>query len=183
MERRKTGIDLYKALVKQLMDANYIADQNQVVPCTDEDIVELERRFRVSLPSEYKSFLKVMGREAGDFLNDGGWRYPLNWIVRGVTCLLEDNQSSFRLSATEFAFLHRDNFFLYFDTVSGDDPPVRIFMDGEKQPRDFFPSFSKWLTVVVEGEVAISNESNRLRQLRLERAQTEPEGLKESELE
>lgn len=151
-------------LAKILVDAGFTASK-PIIGCTDSDIEELEQRYNVKLPAAYTKFLKVMGRQAGNFLDDGSWLYPLRNARQDALDHIAAEDSDYILPSTEFVFITRDNFFLSFDTKSGDDPPVRIFEDGDQEPRQFFDSFSAWLTTCVEHDARnrIKNEQARNR--------------------
>jgi len=162
-------IDEMKKLAQDLVDAGF-AKSHPLSPCSEQDITELEQRFAVVLPESYRNFLRVMGRNGGDFLNDGIWEYPLEMVPEGANSLLTENEATFQLLPADFVYLCRDNFFLFFDTNAGDDPAVYIFKDGAREPQRFFESFSEWLTVCIRGEIAIRVESLQLEQKRLDRS-------------
>lgn len=152
-------------LAKILVEAGFTASE-PITGCSDSDIEELEQRYNVKLPSAYTEFLRVMGRKAGNFLTDGSWLYPLEYARQEALAHIEAEESDFILPSTEFVFLTRDNFFLSFDTTCGDDPPVRIFEDGSREPRHFFDSFSSWLTTCVENDAKNRIKYDQARQAR-----------------
>ena len=47
---------------------NLIFNDNPLSPCSDLEIIQLERQLGIKLPSTYKDFLKMMGHGAGKFL-------------------------------------------------------------------------------------------------------------------
>lgn len=158
-----------QSIAKQIVEAGFTVSR-PMIPCTEDDVLELEHRFDVKLPMAYKNFLLLMGRQAGDFLNDASWRYPLKSTLPGALSLLADNASTFELPPKAFVFLYRDNFFLFFDTEAGEDPPVSIFTDGSKEPELFFTSFSEWLRLCVKGELAIREECAELEKESIDRS-------------
>lgn len=132
-----------------------LADTNQIVGCSAAEISELEQRFSVALPAAYRQFLQVMGKQAGDFLVDASWLYPLRSARQDAEeMLLSDQQKkgepTFEISASEFVFLCSDSFFLFFHTASGGDPAVFIYEEGAMQPKKFYSSFSEWLVTCAE---------------------------------
>lgn len=155
-----------EALAQMLIDEGFTAAA-PIEGCTEADIVNLEKHFKIVLPQVYKNFLRVMGRQAGDFLSDGTWHYDdLEWVRdranERVTDDTEDN--SFKFAKSDFVFLSRlGDFFLYFNTEDGVDPAVFILEDGKNQPRRFFDSFSEWLTVCVTSDVLNRRKNKQLR--------------------
>ncbi|MBS1956805.1 MAG: glycerate kinase [Cyanobacteria bacterium SZAS-4] len=157
-----------QALLDDLIANGYAAeDERPMMACSEEDISELEQRFQVKLPRTYKEFLSTMGRGCGDFLTDSSWMYPLELALNGAKSLISEFETTFELLPTDFVFLYRDNFTLWFDTTDGgDDPPVFIFIESDPKPEKFFNSFSNWLTCVIEGEIRNRQERTRLEQKR-----------------
>ena len=165
-------------LAQMLIEAGF-AKTGPFVGCSIEDLSELEKRFSVTLPRAYKEFMIVMGQESGNFLLDGSWHYPLEWNQSTAEGMLQENDSDFVLEKDTFVFMARDNFFIFFYTNAGDDPPVYIFEDGAKQPRKFFGSFSEWLTVCVTEDVRsrTKNELAKQERTRSDDGPTVPEKI------
>ncbi len=153
--------DQIKDFVKQLIDAGFTTG-GPMCQCSEDDIKETEKRFNVRLPAVYKNFLRLIGRNSGNFLQDGSWHYPFEFCLPGAMDLLEENESSFKMPDGAFVFIYRSNFFMYFQTGGSDDPPVYIFLDGKKEPELFFDSFTDWFKTVVEGEIANHREAAQL---------------------
>jgi len=105
-----------------------------------------------------------MGRQAGDFLLDATWTYPLQPAREDAESMLaSDSQRkgnlTFKLEKSMFVFLANDSFFLFFDLIPpADDPPVFIYEEGALLPRKFFESFSEWLTVCVTSDAEKNKE-------------------------
>lgn len=145
-------------LLQLLVSAGF-ADSEPFVGCTPDEILELEQTAGVSLPESYKHFLRVMGKHTGEFLEDGLLRVDEFDLIRERAAARLD-RLNISLPDHSFVFAARDNWIMYFDTTSDDDPPVFILEDGYKQPRFFYDTFSRWLTECVVGDVEIE-EANR----------------------
>lgn len=91
-------------LVEILVDAGF-AKSAPFSGCSDSDVEELEQRYKVKLPAAYIRFLKVMGRQAGNFLTDGIWLYPLQDTRQEALEFIAAENSDFVLPLTEFVFL------------------------------------------------------------------------------
>jgi hypothetical protein len=157
--RSKSPVELAQLLVQV-----GLADTDKIVGCSAAEISELEQRFSVALPAAYKQFLQVMGKQAGEFLVDASWLYPLNSARQDAEeMLLSDQQRkgkpTFEISALDFVFLCSDSFFLFFRTESvSDDPVIFIYEEGAMQPKKFYSSFSEWLSTCAEHDAKTYKE-------------------------
>lgn len=62
----------FDQIIERLLRIGSISRED-LHPCSEEDIVDLERRYKLILPNSYKTFLRLMGRGAGSFLEDDHW--------------------------------------------------------------------------------------------------------------
>ncbi len=99
--------------------------------CTIEEISDLEQRLGVRFPESYRTFLRVLGRGADDFMISDHWRFQISNVPDlarngeyAEFCDLPDNS---------FVFAERNGYFWVFFIADGssDDPPVFGFDDGE----------------------------------------------------
>lgn len=114
-----------------------LATEETLVGCSEAEIHELARTFKLRLPKIYVDYLRRMGKQAGDFLGECIRTYPglLQYARQKAETLLEA-RTSYRLPDTAFVFVERYGCqFFYFDTASGDDnPPVYRYFEGDKEP-------------------------------------------------
>jgi ankyrin repeat protein len=64
--------DDFARLIQRLMQAG-IVRREEFLPCSEEEVANLEREHGVKLPREYKKFLRFMGVSAGRFLISDHW--------------------------------------------------------------------------------------------------------------
>ena len=120
-----------------------IVKREELVPCTADDIAELERLHGVTLPESYKRFLREMGRGAGQFLtmNYDHWSFDYDMVREEYGTIFYTEQNEYlhdcQKEAVKSGVL--TNFFLFaarlnmvqvgfFADGSNDDPP--IYYDG-----------------------------------------------------
>lgn len=116
------------------------------------------------MPSSYRSFLRLVGQGAGEFLVGTDWTFPcLAGLRASAERLLNENRvESNALSSTAFVFaMHQGYQFLYFDGALSVDPPVLLFLDGEAGPRQVSTSFSEWFLRCVDDEIAMYEKLRR----------------------
>jgi hypothetical protein len=131
--------------------------------CSEQEILSIERRFGVQLPTCYRDFLMVMGRRAGAFLVGSDYSFPRVFEFRnGAEALLRRCLPEFELSPTAFVFFSHPGYsygsYSWFNChAHADDAPVFLYTDAyaELEPtRLVSPSFSAWLLSMVEYEIA-----------------------------
>jgi hypothetical protein len=159
-------------LAQKLIDAGCVTN---VVGCSEEDIAGLEKRNNIKLASTYKEFLRVMGRRAdGHWGWVGSWEYSsLSWMKqRAAHCYVDERDLFFRdvvekrmgvppsLPKTAHIFMYNlPDFYMFFDTADGDDPPcyrVYEYAPFERQ----FESFSAFFTDSVRKQLAQREKNN-----------------------
>ncbi len=146
-----------EALIKLLIEAG-IADSDNVSGCTDQLIANIESSFNIKLPDSYKTFLKLMGEQAGAFYDDFG-------IFNIVSIeALEDTRkqaqsylldyANYTLKPTDFVFADMGTLtYLWFDTASVPEPPVQMLDDGDEEVKTPFNSFLEFLNVVANEQL------------------------------
>ncbi len=154
-----------KHIIDKLRAAGFDNKLSPFVGCTNSEIESLERELQINLPGAYKEFLSVMGKSCGDFLLGYDYTYQ---TVFGLTresqsLIAEDSSCDFRLAATDFVFISsQGSQFLFFDTGSGDDPPVQIFMEGLEKPKQKYDSFSHCLEQLADSQIQSAKERERV---------------------
>lgn len=133
-----------------------VATKEAVIGCSTLEIRALEKERRVKLPGAYKEFLRIMGHGAGEFASDCMWKYVSLADIEVIASRGSTKDAAFseyrKARETAFAFfLLQEDFFLFFYTNQGHDPPV---WTSEHPQQPFFPSFSSWLWAGIDEQVA-----------------------------
>lgn len=148
-------------LVSKIVDSG-MGTMDELSGFPDEDIEELERTHNVRLPEAYKEFLSSIGYSSDNIFYSVLFMYPGLEKYRNEAYQLAD-QNSIKLPDSAFVFLIDDTQFFYFDTKSGDDPPVYKYFEGDAAAKQVFDHFSDWLIdfVTVESELEIENAKSK----------------------
>lgn len=118
------------AVVNILCDRG-VANDRDVLGCTDAEIAEVEKDVGVSLPAAYREFLHRMGRSAGNFYVGTDLFYPQ---ILGATLaaheLVAEVKTGIVLPHGALVIaMHQGYQFLFIDADEGDDPPVHYYME------------------------------------------------------
>jgi hypothetical protein len=128
----------------------YAAMGLEGTPATPEEVEALERQQGKKLPSAYKAFLFILGRDGGaDFIGSDCTISHLPELRGKAEDLLRDCGSQHTLPEKAFVYLmHQGYSFFYFvaDQVS-EDPPVYAYLEGDPAPVKKAESFTGWLTL------------------------------------
>jgi SMI1 / KNR4 family (SUKH-1) len=111
-----------------------LSSPDELKGCTREEIEELQRKFRITLPETYVEWLRIMGRDAGKFLKGSDAFFPALLELReGAEELLAENGTKFAIPHDAFVFLmHQGYQFLFFRTAQNDpDPQVSHYLEGK----------------------------------------------------
>ncbi|MEH2196707.1 SMI1/KNR4 family protein [Nostoc sp.] len=131
-----------------------IFNENQPWPCSDLEIIQFERQNGITLPSNYKDFLKMMGHGAGKFLRGSDCFYQhLPQIQKWAKELLVENDFPEALPEDAFVFfMHQGYQFSFFRLSEGDNPPTYSYCEGQQEP--YFvkshDTFSDFLAVEID---------------------------------
>ena len=161
---------MYLDDVKQLFDAmnarTHVADT--VIPCTQEQIAQLERQYQLTLPAAYREFLLWMGQGAGGFLaGDACFYEALTQLRDDALELLAENGVSGGLPDDAFVFsMHEGYQFQFFRVSEGANPPVYWYGEGESPTNDSgtavfrksFDQYSDFLVSSIVGHEQVFNE-------------------------
>lgn len=140
-------------LIAKLIDAG-IATPGSIAPCTEKEISSLEAFFSVTLPITYKDFLRAMGKGAGSFMSGIDFFYPQILDSRDwANETLKEWNNPFMLSPTDFVFLNHGGQFMFFDTTTGSDPPIRYYKESAYESKLVNDSFSSWLETRVNDSI------------------------------
>jgi len=130
-----------------------IAQPQDIVGCTDEEISELERQVGLTLPTAYRDFLRTMGHRAGSFMVGTDFFYDdLRGLRDALVECLAQMRVDFQMPLDLFVFSsHQGYIFHFFRTTEGDDPPVYGFSEVDLTVRQKWPTFSDALLGLAEG--------------------------------
>lgn len=137
----------------------------QPIPCTLQEVEELEQWLGHRLPKAYREFLLWMGHSGGGVLAGTNCFYEdLKRIQTSAKELLEENHYSGELPKDAFVFyMHQGYQFNFFHLEEGDDPPVYFYVE-ENPTRIFFEKiyqkFSIFVLTEVEGHIAVKKRMN-----------------------
>ena len=157
------SVAVYQAC-KKLMRSG-LANRRTFVGCTEEEeIAGIDEQLGITLPTSYRDFLKVMGRDADGFLVGSDYRYPTILTFREwAEKELREFVPGYVLPPSAFVFFsHQGYNLLWFDCLAAADPPVVLFSEMEKEPRIVAESFSAWLLMAVEDDIAACRELGEL---------------------
>ncbi len=144
------------ALVEIIIESG-MGTMEDLAGFSEEDIAELEKKYNVRLPLTYKEFLDSIGYSGTSVFSSVIMVYPsLDEFRDSAYEMVEEDE--YKLPSSSFVFLLDDNYFLFFDTESGDDPPVYKYSTGSKAPELFYDSFSEWLTRYVKAEAELESK-------------------------
>ena len=127
---------------------NGLATASEIRGCSGREISKLESYFGINLPESYKSFLSVMGHQAGTIYRGTDCFYRHLLDLRGwLEETLAEDQSPFRLTRDAFVFSsHQGVIYHFFYTIDNRrDPAVWGYGEGEMAPRKIDASFTEFL--------------------------------------
>jgi hypothetical protein len=115
----------------------------------DQDINQLEKEFKIELPSAYKEFLKLLGRKSGQLL--GSYlveRHKLNGNKESAKIASVDDLENKRVEIKDSYFFFAQwqgyNFFFFDCDENGENPPVYLLTDSPRISL-YKPSFTDFV--------------------------------------
>jgi SMI1 / KNR4 family (SUKH-1) len=145
---------LYLEPIKQRLIALNLVNQNELMGCTQKEILQLEQQLGVKLPTAYQEFLRIMGKGAGQFLRGSDCFYDqLLDLQQAAGELLAENHFLGRMPDDAFVFLmHQGYQFSFFRLFQGEDPPTYSYCEGEQQQSfiETHERYSEFLAIEVE---------------------------------
>ena len=139
--------------IVQRLIRSRIANPNEIIGCTPNQIEEIRLLAGGRLPPVYEVFLRKLGCGAGRFFEGTDIFYPQILTNRqGADALLQEDECEFQLSKSDFVFaIHQGYQFMYFDlSAVGDDPQVYSYMEGDGLPKIKWKHFSDLLLGAIE---------------------------------
>ncbi len=154
------SLHFFGKVIAKLKAAGYDSAEAPFIGCTETEVEKLENHYHIKFPASYKEFLSTMGKDCGNFLLGYDYSYDVLFSLKegSQEIIAEDPSCSFKLSPNDFVFISsQGSQFLFFDTKSGDDPPVQYFLEGEK-PRQKYDSFSQCLEYLADTQIAAAKD-------------------------
>lgn len=124
-----------------------LAKNNEIIGVSIDDINFVEKKFSIELPTVYKDFLAVMGRNAGKLAEDIDFYFPrIIELKNEAEEMIEDKHDAFYLPVKSFVFSAYQGFqYHYFICDGKNDPEVYRLFDGGEVPKKVANSFSEYL--------------------------------------
>lgn len=146
----KTIIDNF---VASMQKARYLRRPENIVGCTESEIIEVMRAQKVDrLPEIYVELLKRLGKNPGDlFRGEYFEHFYLSTLKENAQYNLDEAKVNFTLLDHHFVFfMHNTHAFMFFDVLSEnlDNPPVYGWLEGE-DIKLVYTSFSGFLDACV----------------------------------
>jgi len=147
-------------LAERLLSSG-IAKPDQIAGCSDADIARIEAASGVQLPAAYRSFLRVLGRNAGQLMCDIDFLYEKALGLNAQAARILENWEEGKLALPEKAFvfsMRQGEQFMFFIADGGsEDPPVYYYFEG----RGEFNKVANSLWEVVEAELEMLKRLRR----------------------
>lgn len=151
--------------MKSLLEESGCITLDQIIPCSVDEVVHLEKKLKITLPSAYKEFLLWMGHSGAEFLRGSDCFYKnllqlKNWAVE----LLEENNFPETLPSEAFVFfMHQGYQFGFFKLTEGDDPPIYYYneVDHKKTFELSYINFSEFLSTEIEARINFCQTSKK----------------------
>ena len=108
--------------LRERLISSCLARPDEIVGCTEREIVALEKEIGHRFPESYRSFLRVAGKRVGNFLDDLTIFYPK---IVGLTDRLRKHfEGILELPPDAFVFMNRmGEIFMFFELGCDDDAP------------------------------------------------------------
>lgn len=119
---------------KQLIDLKLVSP-DELIGCTQDEVIQLEQELGVWLPKAYQEFLLLMGYGRGKFLRGSDCFFrDLPFLKDWAIELLEENNFPASLPEDAFVFLmHQGYQFSFFRVSEGEDPPTYSYCEGTNE--------------------------------------------------
>ena len=151
LDSMDTGRPNYLEAIVARLNKNYVG----LLPCTIEEVNQLETSLQIKLPEAYREYLLTMGKYSGK-INEGTDCFydDLIRIQAWPKELLKENSIQDELPSDAFIFsMHQGYEFWYFRISEGDNPPVYGFHEGEDDPQLLvaqFPTFTDYILTLMD---------------------------------
>lgn len=141
--------EAFLALVQQ----GAIAKAN-LIGCTDEEILIIQKHFSCQLPQAYKDFLLIAGKGAGILFRGSDIFYPRVLELQSEAKeLLSELGLTTLLPIDAKVFCMHQGYELNYFMPTSDDPPVFQFFEGEINAFVAWESFSKFIKASIQSHL------------------------------
>jgi hypothetical protein len=142
--------------IKEILD--HLVDEvlnpgESIQGCSDSEIEEIMADQHVSrLPPTYITFLKRIGRGAGELLVGTDAFFPrIIGLKAAAIGLFAEDSAPVQLNPDAFVIaMHQGYQVFWFRTVTEDDPMVIMFQEGDEGPLRSWESFSAYLCDMIK---------------------------------
>ena len=138
--------DFMADIIRFIVDSG-IATVETVRGCTPAEIIQLERQLSVRLPLALAECLIAMGHACGNLTDNDAFGIASFKDARDVALeITSEADSPWRLPCNAIPFLHHQCYeFLFVYANAEDDPPVWLYLEKDKEPKQLSLSFTAWL--------------------------------------
>ena len=107
----------------------------KTIPCSKEEIQEINGNTGYKLPKAYLEFLEVMGKDAGKFMRGSScFINEIPFLKEWAVELLMENNFSEKLPQNAFVFwMHQGYQFAFFLLSDEDNPPIYYYNETKEQ--------------------------------------------------
>lgn len=141
--------EAFSTLVRQ----GAIAEAN-LIGCTDEEILIIQKHFSCLLPQEYKDFLFIAGKSAGKLFRGTDIFYPrVLQLQSEAEALLSELQLTTLLPIDAKVFCMHQGYELNYFIPTSDDPPVLQFFEGQTEAIVAWKSFSEFIVTSIRSHL------------------------------
>jgi hypothetical protein len=144
---------MYLDRVRERLAETNLVSPGEFVPCTEEEVGDLELQMGTTFPAAYREFLLWMGHDASRLLAGSDYRCrQLPKLREWAVGLLSDWKFPQALPPDAVVFLmHQGYQFMFFKTSEGNDPAVYYY--NETTHREAFSLFSSTFSEFLLGLV------------------------------
>ena len=127
-----------------------ICDEEELIGCSEEEILEIEQSAGFPLPKAYKDFMRIAGKKSGQFLRDCEIHYPQ--VIRTNERTKEFMGRFIDLPNPCYFFLNYIGVTELFFSDEGDDPPIYKLdaVNGTDTYNQCAPSFWKCIEALLK---------------------------------
>lgn len=142
-------LEAFSAIVQQ-----GAIEKSNLVGCTADEILIIERHFSCRLPQAYKDFLSIAGKGSGKLFQGTDIFYPRLLALQSETFELLVELELPRLLPNEAKVfcMHQGYEVNYFEPTS-DDPPVSQFFEGQADAAVAWESFSDFIYTSIQNHL------------------------------
>jgi len=150
------------SLVSRLVSSG-IAKPNEIIGCSDQDILLIQNKSGLQLPQAYIDFLIAIGRNAGSFMSDIDFLFPkvlgLNEAAADILNDWEEGKLVLPEKAFVFSMRYGEQFMFFIADEDSDDPPVYFYFEKDGKFKKTGESIWRVIDSSLEMEERIHREN------------------------